>query len=56
MKKQELKNLKLSLRKKTVSNLDYLKGGITKTRNGGHGTCYKSCVNWTNNNTCKCVA
>lgn len=51
MKKRDLRSLKLS--KRTVSNLDVVKGGIAKTAAGGHGTCCMSCVNWTEGKDCK---
>lgn len=53
MKKKKLPNLKLSLGKKRISNLHDLRGGATKTANGGNETCYMSCVNFTKAKYCR---
>lgn len=53
MKKKNLSNLKLNLGKKRISNLHDLRGGASKTANGGNETCCMSCVNWTKGDDCK---
>ena len=53
MKKKDVKSFKLNLSKKTISNLDDVRGGVAKTAAGGNNTCCMSCVNWTKGDDCK---